>query len=112
MAGWFRQDMNLAAMILDDLGLEIVVKADKKARPGDACVLAPSEVNPSAGFYRMYVVGWTRMAADEQERAREEAEAEAEEGEGDGEGEEEGKENGADSDDAWQQAPAAAASVS
>ncbi|EFJ50853.1 hypothetical protein VOLCADRAFT_103637 [Volvox carteri f. nagariensis] len=59
--GWQREEMQLAAFLLQREGLEVVVRVPQGTafRPGDCCVLAPSEVNPATGFYRFYIAGWT-----------------------------------------------------
>lgn len=63
------------AFLLEDLGLETVVKVQGGASvsPGDTAVLVASEANPSAGFYRFYVAGWRyrKGAADEEDEDEE-----------------------------------------
>ncbi|GLI58810.1 hypothetical protein VaNZ11_000576 [Volvox africanus] len=59
--GWQREDLQLAAFLLEREGLEVVARVPQGSvfNPGDCCVLVPTEVSPTTGFYRFYVAGWT-----------------------------------------------------
>lgn len=91
--GWQREDLGLAAFLLDQEGLEVVVRLPTGCafQPGDCCVLVPSEVNPATGFYRFYMAGWTTSPDTEDEMEEDEVEVEVEEGEEVGESESKGK---------------------
>ncbi|KXZ48125.1 hypothetical protein GPECTOR_30g221 [Gonium pectorale] len=82
--GWQREELSLAAFLLEEQGLEVVAKVPPGTAfaPGDRCVLAPSEANPATGFYRFYVAGWTSGGAAEEEEEEGAGEGEGEEGEG------------------------------
>ncbi|GIL47259.1 hypothetical protein Vafri_4119 [Volvox africanus] len=72
--GWQREDLQLAAFLLEREGLEVVARVPQGTvfSPGDCCVLVPTEVNPSTGFYRFYVAGWTSGLDLEQGEGEEE----------------------------------------
>jgi hypothetical protein len=53
--GWFRAELNLAAVSLEELGLETIIKVDFPVQPGDRLLLKVAEVDVRSGFYRMYV---------------------------------------------------------
>ncbi|GLC44119.1 hypothetical protein PLESTM_001558100, partial [Pleodorina starrii] len=78
--GWQREDLQLAAFLLEREGLEVVVRLPAGAAgaesfaPGNCCVLVPSEVNPATGFYRFYLAGWTSGVLAEVEGEGEEGE--------------------------------------
>ncbi|KAG2484219.1 hypothetical protein HYH03_016954 [Edaphochlamys debaryana] len=86
--GWQREELRLAAFLLENQGLEAVVRlppgtAGEALAPGDRAVLGVSEANPAAGFFRLFVAGWTSGGAA---KGDEEAEEEGEEVEVVGEG--------------------------
>lgn len=61
--GWLRQDLRLASVLLDELGLEQVVKVDADAyadvAPGDYLTLSVLEANPAMGQLRFFVTSHT-----------------------------------------------------
>eukprot|EP00775_Hariotina_reticulata_P005095 gene5095-5336_t len=84
--GWFRPEMNLVSVSLEELGLESIVKVEFPVRPGDRLVLRLAEVDVRNGFYRLYVHDRLDSAAppapnvigEEEEEEEEEGEEEAE----------------------------------
>ncbi len=67
--GYVKEEMLLAAVLLEDIGLETVVRLDTPVAAGQHVELQVSQVNVADGFYRLVSVG---VYGDE---------AEAEEGE-------------------------------
>lgn len=53
--GWFKQDCQLAAVSLEALGLEVIVKVDFPVYPGERLLLRVSEVDVRKSHFRMYV---------------------------------------------------------
>uniref|UniRef100_A0A383WAQ3 RNB domain-containing protein n=1 Tax=Tetradesmus obliquus TaxID=3088 RepID=A0A383WAQ3_TETOB len=53
--GWFRPEMQLAAVTLEELGLESIVKVEFPVLPGDRLLLRLADVDVSSGYYRLYV---------------------------------------------------------
>jgi hypothetical protein len=83
--GYVKEEMLLAAVLLEELGLETVVRLDSRVRPGQCVELQVSQTNVQEGFFRLVAVG---VYGDDSGGGGEEEEAE-EEGRAGGEEEEE-----------------------
>lgn len=53
--GWVRPELNLAAVTLEELGLESVIKVDFHVEPGERLLLQVVEVDVPTGHYRLTV---------------------------------------------------------
>jgi hypothetical protein len=62
--GYVKEEILLAAVLLEELGLETVVRLDSRARPGQFVELQVSQTNVMEGFYRFVVVGISGFAGD------------------------------------------------
>ncbi|KAF5829392.1 hypothetical protein DUNSADRAFT_16161 [Dunaliella salina] len=56
--GWQRPDLKLASVMLDELGLEVVIKVNVGVNPGDYLMLGLLEARPTEGLLRFYVTDY------------------------------------------------------
>mmetsp|Transcript_28093 Transcript_28093/g.75873 ORF Transcript_28093/g.75873 Transcript_28093/m.75873 type:complete len:959 (+) Transcript_28093:112-2988(+) len=56
--GWQRPDLKLASVMLDELGLEVVIKVNVDVNPGDYLMLGLLEARPTEGLLRFYVTDY------------------------------------------------------
>lgn len=55
--GWFRQELNLAVILLDASGIESIVRVDFPVAAGDKVSVAVNDVDVKQGYFRLGVVG-------------------------------------------------------
>lgn len=67
LLGWFKEEHQLASVMLEEVGVEVIVRVDFPASPGDVLVVTCGEAHVRDGWCRYDVLG-VRGRADERQQ--------------------------------------------